>query len=260
MAEACLLCAASNRSSWCTLPPIIGDAAGDQFSIVFGVSLPTADDAIAVDGIELAEVAPPARLVGGDHGRAAPAEEVEDDTAALGHILDRICNHLNRLDCRMQRQFIHPAAAKRVDALVGPHVGSIAPVLAKFEAVDVRRGPLLEGEDQFVPGSIEGAHSAVILDPDNQILELAEHVVGCRQHLARVAPIHAYEVYRAVDAYLRVSLERRAEKRRKLRRSHLACRHLSKSLCSAERRRKAAVGALGTDPLSTAMSNRSLHK
>src|SRR5215213_389524 len=177
MAEACLLCAASNRSSWCTLPPIIGDAAGDQFSIVFGVSLPTADDAIAVDGIELAEVAPPARLVSGDHGRAAPAEEVEDDTAALGNILDRICNHLNRLDCRMQRQFIHPAAAKRVDALVGPHVGSIAPVLAKFEAVDVRRGPLLEGEDQFVSGSIEGAHSAVILDPDNQVLELAEHVV-----------------------------------------------------------------------------------
>src|SRR5215217_5382122 len=188
MAEACLLCAASNRSSWCTLPPTIGDAAGDQFSIVFGVSLPTADDTIAVDGIELAEVAPPARLVGGDHGRAAPAEEVEDDTAALGNILDRICNHLNRLDCRMQRQFIHPAAAKRVNALVGPHVGSIAPVLAKFEAVDVRRGPLLEGEDQFVSGSIEGAHSAIILDPDNQVLELAEHVVGCRQHLARVAP------------------------------------------------------------------------
>src|SRR5215217_7473386 len=202
MAEACLLCAASNRSSWCPLPPTIGDAAGDQFSIVFGVSLPTAHDAIAVDGIELAEVAPPARLVGGDHGRAAPAEEVEDDTAALGNILDRICNHLNRLD-----------------ALVGPHVGSIAPVLAKFEAVDVRRGPLLEGEDQFVSGSIEGAHSAVILDPDNQILELAEHVVGCRQHLARVAPVHAYEVYRAVDAYLRQTLERRAEKGRELRRS-----------------------------------------
>src|SRR5215204_6247273 len=190
MAEACLLCAASNRSSWCTLPPTIGDAAGDQFSIVFGVSLPTADDAIAVDGIELAEVAPPARLVGGDHGRAAPAEEVEDDTAALGNILDRICNHLNRLDCRMQRQFIHPAAAKRVDALVGPYVGSIAPVLAKFEAVDVRRGPLFEGEDQFVPGAIEGAHSAVILDPDNQVLELAEHVVGCRQHLARRQSMH----------------------------------------------------------------------
>src|SRR3954463_2031429 len=89
MAEACLLCAASNRSSWCTLPPTIGDAAGDQFSIVFGVSLPTADDPIAVDGIELAEVAPPARLVGGDHGRSAPAEEVDDDTAALGHILER---------------------------------------------------------------------------------------------------------------------------------------------------------------------------
>src|SRR5215203_2298886 len=46
-------------------------------------------------------------------------------------------------------------------------------------------------------------HSAIILDPDNQVLELAEHVVGCRQHLARVAPIHAYEVYRAVDTYLR---------------------------------------------------------
>src|SRR5829696_9542711 len=122
----------------------------------------------------------------------------------------------------MQRQFIHPAGAKRVDALVGPYVGSIAPVLAKFEAVDVRCDPLFEGEDQFVPGAIEGANSAVILDPDNQILELAEHVVGRRQHLAPVAPVHTYEVYRAVDAYLRQTLERRAEKGRELRRSHFA--------------------------------------
>ena len=53
-----------------------------------------------------------------------------------------------------------------------PDVGAVAAVLAELEAVDVRRRAVLEDEDQLMPGAVEGPHAAVVLGPDDQVLEL----------------------------------------------------------------------------------------
>jgi len=43
-------------------------------------------------------------------------------------------------------------------------------MLAELEDVDMGRRPVLEGEDQLVPGPIEGAHAAIVLRPDDKVL------------------------------------------------------------------------------------------
>jgi hypothetical protein len=59
-------------------------------------------------------------------------------------------------------------------------------VLAEFKTVDVRRRPVLKGEDQLVAGTVEGAHATVVLRPDNQILQLGIKALAGGEHLADV--------------------------------------------------------------------------
>ena len=56
-------------------------------------------------------------------------------------------------------------------------------------------------------GAVEGAHAAVVLGPDDQVLELGVDLVARRQHLGHVPPVHADEVDRAVDAHLDEAIE-----------------------------------------------------
>ena len=81
-------CADPNRSSSSSSHrSALTDPAGNQLRLIFRISLPAPDDAIAVNRIEFAEIAPPAGFVGGDQGRPAAAEQVEDDGAPLGAII-----------------------------------------------------------------------------------------------------------------------------------------------------------------------------
>lgn len=125
------------------------------------------EDAVTVDGIEFANARASARLVRGDEGRARAAEEVEHDAAAAGNILDRVGDHRHRLDGRMQSKLRLPARFQGVRAAILPDIRAIAAVLAQLETVEVRRAAILEGEDQLMPRAIEGAHAAIVLDPND---------------------------------------------------------------------------------------------
>ena len=58
---------------------------------------------------------------------------------------------------------------------------------------------VLEGENQFVPGAVEGAHTPIVLRPNNEILELGIVRRARFQHLAHVSPIHADKMNRSID-------------------------------------------------------------
>jgi hypothetical protein len=104
--------------------------------------LPAPDDAVAIDGVELAEIAAAPSLVGCDQRRAAAAEEIENDRSSLRDVLDGVRDHRHGLHGRVERKLVHAAGAKAVHPTVLPNVGAIAPVLAELEGIDVRRRAL----------------------------------------------------------------------------------------------------------------------
>jgi hypothetical protein len=89
----------------------------------------------------------------------------------------------------VQRKLIEPAGFHCVDAAIFPDVGAVAPVLPKLETVDVRGRAVFEGENQLVPGAVEGSHAAIVLRPNDQVLELGIVRGSGFEHLAHVPPI-----------------------------------------------------------------------
>ena len=82
---------------------------------------------------------------------------------------------------------------------VRPHVGAVAAMLAQLEGVAVRGGPVLEDKDELVARAIEGAHAAVVLDPNDQVLEFREDNLARGEDLGQVTPVHADVVDRPLD-------------------------------------------------------------
>src|SRR6185436_1124756 len=69
-----------------------------------GKFLPTADRGIDIEGVQLHPGGLAAGLLGGDQGGAAAEKTVEDETAALRAIEDRIGDQRDRFHRRMQGQ------------------------------------------------------------------------------------------------------------------------------------------------------------
>src|SRR5690349_3791209 len=67
---------------------------------------PATHDYINVERIELEKVAAALRLGGGNQGRAAAAERIQDDALGLGAILDGIHHKRDRLDGRVGGQLL----------------------------------------------------------------------------------------------------------------------------------------------------------
>ena len=86
------------------------------------------------------------------------------------------------------------------DPGIVPNVRAVAPIGAEVDVVDVRPGPGLEYRDELVLGPIEGAHPAVRLVPDADVLQLGVDATPHRQQLADMAPVHADEMDGAVAA------------------------------------------------------------
>ena len=183
------------------------------------------EDAVAIDGVELAEAGPPAGFLRRDQGRASPTEHIEHDLASARDVADGVRDQLHRLDRRVQRQFRQPAGPPRVHAAVLPHIRAIPALLPQFEGVAVGRRPVLEGEDEFMARAIEGAHATVVLDPDDQILELLEDGLAGREDLGQVAPVHTDVVDRAVNTVRDQPLEGPLQKLRERLAAHLPGRH-----------------------------------
>jgi hypothetical protein len=128
----------------------------------------------------------PSGLMRRNQRGAGPAKEVKNNAVPSRHIFDRIDDHRHRFDGGMERKLVK---STRLDAAIFPDVGTVAPVLAKLETVDVWGRAVLEGENQFVPGAIEGSHAAVALRPNDQVLELRVVRRTGFKHLAHVPPM-----------------------------------------------------------------------
>ena len=95
-------------------------------------------------------------------------------------------------------------------------------MLTQLKAVDVRSCSMLEDKDEFMALAIESAHAAIVLGPDNQVLEFGLGAVSCRMHLLQMSPVHAYEVDGAINCVLAEVLKRGFERDRKLANGHFA--------------------------------------
>src|SRR5260370_28102923 len=125
----------------------------------------------------------------------------------------------------MQDELLVALDAESVHATVLPDVRPISPILAELKTIDVRRAAGLERKDQLMAGAVEGAHPTVILDPHTEVLQFRVGTGSGGQYLAQVAPIHADEMDRALDAEGRKQAERRLQKLHKLGGRHFAGGH-----------------------------------
>src|SRR4051794_24812879 len=104
-----------------------------QVCVVLRVDLPPAENAIAVDRIDLAEIPAATRLMRRDQSRSATTKQIEHDRATSRHIFDNVGDHLHRFHSRMKCQITRATRPKAIRALVKPNIGSITSVLSKLE-------------------------------------------------------------------------------------------------------------------------------
>src|SRR5579863_3135008 len=86
-----------------------GNPTGDQFGAVLSEELPALENAVAIDGIELAQARSAAGLVRRDESRARTSKEIENDAATARDVLDRVHDHRDRLHRWVERKFVHTA-------------------------------------------------------------------------------------------------------------------------------------------------------
>jgi hypothetical protein len=67
----------------------------------------------------------------------------------------------------------------------------------------MRSGADLEGEHKLVLRAVEGAHAAVGLVPDAEVLEFGEDLLAGGEQFAHVPPVHAHESDRSVPTAVR---------------------------------------------------------
>src|SRR5208337_2453317 len=113
------------------------------------VGLPTTNNDVDVERIELKPMAATSKPLTSDQRRAAAEERVEHDVAATGHIEDGVRDHSDRLHSRMQGReppFLSRPSETRSRG-VGPHVAAMPPVDAELDVVAIAACPQLEHEN-----------------------------------------------------------------------------------------------------------------
>ena len=110
---------------------------------IAGRPLPAANRAIDVARIKLEPRRASARDLGCEDCGAAAEEGIENETVALGTVLNYIGDKRDRFYRRVHGERRVAAGAKGIKAWIGPHVRASAPMLAELEAVDVRTLPTL---------------------------------------------------------------------------------------------------------------------
>ena len=79
----------------------------------------------------------------------------------------------------------------RATPRVVPDVAAVAPKLSELNVVAVPVAAVFEDEDKLVLAAVERPHTAIVLDPDAEVLQLAIGAVAGGQQLFEMAPIHA---------------------------------------------------------------------
>src|SRR5439155_22889456 len=133
--------------------------------------LPALDAGVDEDQIELDHTGAAADPFRRNRRRAGAAEGIEDHATAVGAVADRVGNHGDRLDGRMEGKLALRCPVQRVLADIIPDVGPVPAMAPERHVVDMRGRADLEHEDELVLGTIERAHAGIGLVPDAQVLE-----------------------------------------------------------------------------------------
>src|SRR5438105_10682352 len=171
-------------------------------SAAAGQRLPATDYRIDISGIEFQPIAAPAGALRGDHRRAAAEKGIEHDVAAGRAVEDRVGDHRHRLHGRVSRQQIALLATARegVGPGIVPDIAAVAAELSELDVVAMPLAAMFEDEDELVLAPIKRAHPGIVLDPDAEIFQLAIDAAAGGQQVFGMAPVHADEVQRTVDA------------------------------------------------------------
>src|SRR5262245_35812215 len=212
------------RCAWIVRPRERPTAVGVERGTA-GQPLPALDAGIDEDRIELDDTGAAAGPFCRYQRRAGAAKGIEDHAAAVGTVADRVGNHGDWLDGRMEGKLALRCPVQCVLADIVPNIGPVPAIAPERYVVDVRSRADLEHEDELVLGTIERAHAGIRLVPDAQVLEFGVDLFAGGQHLSQVPPVHAHEMNGAVDRVARCMAEGRFKKRLVLRRGELARRH-----------------------------------
>ena len=91
----------------------------------------------------------------------------------------------------MDGELVKPAGFKRIHPGIIPNIGSVAPVPAEFDVIDMRHATDFEYGDEFVFGAVKRSHATVVFVPDAQIEKsVIEHAPG-GEELEQMPPVHA---------------------------------------------------------------------
>ena len=71
----------------------------------------------------------------------------------------------------MKAEIPKAVVSECVHSPVFPQIGSVPPMTAEFDIIDVRGIPFFEHENQFMLGAVKTAHSPVRLGPNAQIFD-----------------------------------------------------------------------------------------
>jgi hypothetical protein len=120
-------------------------------------ALPAADNCVAIGRVELDAVAPPTGALGRDHRRAAAEKAIEHDAAPGRAVEDRIGDHRNRFDGRVQRQQIAflAAAGKGIGSGIMPDIAAVAAELAELDIVAMSLAVAFKDKDELVLAAVK---------------------------------------------------------------------------------------------------------
>jgi len=131
-----------------------------------GQALPPLNGYVDEVRIDLDQTRAPACPLRCNERGTGSAERIEDDSAVVGTVADRIGDQGDRLGGRVKRQFAFRRSIQRVLTDIVPNVGPVSAIAAESHVVDVRVLADLEDKYQLMLGTIQRAHTRIALVPN----------------------------------------------------------------------------------------------
>ena len=126
--------------------------------------------------------------------RCRRMDRAQDRSGARQNVSDE----RNRFDGGVGSEFVKPAGFKRIHPGIIPNIGSVAPVPAEFDVIDMGHATDFEYGDEFVFGAVKRSHATVVLVPDAQIEKSVIERAPGGEELEQMPPVHANVMQGAV--------------------------------------------------------------
>jgi len=131
-----------------------------------GQALPSLNGYVGEVWIDLDQTRAPACPLRRNERGTGSAERIEDDSAAVGTVADRVGDQGDRLGGRVERQFALRRSVQRVLTDIVPNVGPVPAMPPEGHIVDVRVLTDLEDKYELMLGTIQRAHAGIGLIPN----------------------------------------------------------------------------------------------